>query len=414
MSRTLPDDSALTKLEEALASGALPVHARKAGRRLLDRLQSPVSCIILGPQNSGKSKLLNLLAGMAIVPDSARFPILELAWAETSRTTFTKHDGTTVVLDGVVLDAPSVEAVTSVKIEADLPVLKRLGLIEVGLSGSATEQSATVDWAIGQADMVLWCTQEFSPQEQELWARVPDALKDHGFLVLTKADVLMAQGILTQRLQSVQDVAADEFHSVFPIATLQAIDAKDKDATAGASALAASGGKALIAAVLRQVEQGRGADMDGILVFLARHGPKAPRKPKVAGATPPVHGANETTASAPDNDVAANAPSTAELASAALDYLKGRASGLGKISPDPSALNPKDVLNHCGETANGLADIVADQVTSDPVLVELQENLLDAAELLLLMEMENGVSPAADAVTVLLQVRRGLEYRLAA
>lgn len=414
MNPTPADDSPLTRLEQALVSGGLPGHARKAGQRLLDRLKSPVSCVILGPQDSGKSTLLNFLAGKAVVPKDACFPILELAWGDSTRTIFTSKDGATTVLEGVAPDAPSGEVPASVKIETDLPILKRLSLFEVNLSGPATRQSTAFDWAIGQADMVLWCTQEFLPEEQNLWAGAPDALKDHGFLVLAKADLLVAQGILTQRIASVQDVAADEFHSVFPIATFQAIDAAKQDTQVGVSALKASGGSALLAAVLRLAGQGRGADMDSALAFLSRHGRKTP--PKQDGATKIQHAdlAAVTTQQEAGKGVEGAAISAADLATTALEYLNCRASELRGISADPSHPDPSVILNYCGETANGLADLVAEQDIADPALVELQEDLLDAAELLLLMETESGINPAADAVTLLLQVRRGLEYRLAA
>jgi len=410
MNHSPAENTALTKLEQALAAGTLPIHARKAGQRLLDRVTSPVNCVVMGLQNSGKSTLLNFLLGQAVVPETIDTPILELAWAEASRTIVTKTDGATTVLQGRGTMDASMKAIASVKIEADMPILKRLNLFEVGLVGSAADQMAAVEWAIGRADIVLWCTQEFLPREQKLWARVPDAVKDHGFLVLTKADMLAAQGALVQTIASVQDVAADEFHSVFPIATIQAIDAAKKGSEAGAPALKASGGSALMSAALKLAGQGRSADMDSALVFLDRHMRKASAK-KAGTASAPGEG---RVAVAAENDADAQPMLSVDLAVAALEYLKGRASGLASISAGPADPNPSDILNYCGETANGLADIVAEQNAGDPAIAELHDVLLDAAELLLLMEMESGLGPAADAVTVLLQARRGLEYRTAA
>ena len=45
---------------------------------------------------------------------------------------------------------------------------------------------------------------------------------------------------------------------------------------------------------------------------------------------------------------------------------------------------------------------------------DVEELILDAADVILLMQSEDGEVPAADAVTLLLQLRRELEARLAA
>ena len=414
MSATPPQNLALESLEVALATDALPVHARKAAQRLLVRLNAPVRCVILGLPNSGKSKLLNLLAGSDVIPDGFRLPLVELCWAETQRTTYVTDDASTIVHDGLNFDAASIKAAKSVRIEANLPMLKRLNLIEVGLNGTYTENAEAVDWACGQADIMLWCSQEFSPREEDLWAKVSDALKDHSLLVLTKADLSLARGTLSRSIQSAQDNAADDFHSIFPVATLQAIRAMKDDSKTENPALVASGGKTLIAAVMRQAQQGRIADMDSVFVFLNRHGPKSKRKPKSPGREPAQGIRNDVTGKSVDKNTALPGSSLSELASAALVYLGTRASGLNGMVASSASPDPSQVLKHCGESANGLADIVADQDASDPALAGLIEELLDAAELLLLMEMEAGKGPAADAVTVLLQVRRGLECRLAA
>lgn len=414
MSATTPENLALESLEVALATDALPVHARKAAQRLLVRLKAPVRCVIIGLPNSGKSKLLNLLAGRDVIPDGFRLPLIELCWAGTPRTTYIKDDASTIVHDGLNFDAASIKAAKSVRIEANLPMLKRLNLIEVGLNGSDAEIAESVDWACGQADIMLWCSQEFSPRELDLWAEVSDTLKDHSLLVLTKADLSLAQGRLNRSIQSAQDNAADEFHSIFPVATLQALRAMKEDSNTENPALVASGGKTLIAAVMRQAQQGRIADMDSVFVFLNRHVPKSKGRSKSPGREPAQGIRKDLNGEAADKNPALARSSISELASAALDYLGARASELNGMVISSASPDPSQVLKHCGESANGLADIVADRDASDPAVAGLMEQILDAAELLLLMEMEAGNGPAADAVTVLLQVRRGLEYQLAA
>ncbi len=94
----------LNQLEKSLVSGNLSADAKQKGEHLLARLKSPVRTVILGLSGSGKSQLLNFLAGQCIVPNDTALPSLELSWAEQSRTIVTQVDGTVESHEGIVLE----------------------------------------------------------------------------------------------------------------------------------------------------------------------------------------------------------------------------------------------------------------------------------------------------------------------
>ena len=404
----------LNQLEKSLVSGNLSADAKQKGEYLLARLKSPVRTVILGLSGSGKSQLLNFLAGRRIVLSDAALPPLELSWAEQSRTIVTRNDGTLETRDGIILEELAGTDAEFVKIEAALPILEQISLLEVGVHGSIDSQTDTIDWAIGRADIILWCSQDFGAEERELWSRVPDALKDHSFLVLTKADAVSSPGDLQTKISDLQDVVAEEFHSLFPLATLQAISASQQDGAIDKSVLSASGGAALIAAILRQVELGRQADIDGVFLFLNRYGlissaltrPAQNKTTDVAAAGNDARLINEG-----DDSIRL---STSDLFSSALDYLRERAADLTDIQPESGLENSSDILKHCTETAINLADIFVEDDYRTPGPSEFQDVLAEATDMVLLMWLEDGDGAAADAVTMLLQLRRDIEMNIAA
>ena len=71
-------------------------------------------------------------------------------------------------------------------------------------------------------------------------------------------------------------------------------------------------------------------------------------------------------------------------------------------------------MEHCAATTNHLADIFTeeDYIAADPP--EFQGDLVEAVDMTLLMQLEGGEGPAADAVTLLLQLQRDIEMNIAA
>ena len=58
---------------------------------------------------------------------------------------------------------------------------------------------------------------------------MPDALKDHALLMVTRLDVLQSEGVVEEVSASIQAAAAGEFNRIIPIATRNAIAARVDD-----------------------------------------------------------------------------------------------------------------------------------------------------------------------------------------
>ena len=399
-------ESVRPHLEAALALPSLPARAALAGQQLLARLTSPIRVAILGHPGSGKSQLLNLIAGERIVPAATKLPSIELRFGPERRLSLVDAEDQETPGSFDDLARLGRDDARLVRIEAPLPILSTLTLIEVATEGTAEEERAGVQWAAARADVVIWCSQAFTPAERWLWSAMPERLKDHGFLVLTKADELIREGTLTRRIADLDDIVAEEFHSLVPVATLQGLTALCAPEGTDREALAASGAEALISALLAHVEQGRRADLDAALLFLSRFGGGAPVAtasepapismpasapvPPVTTEPPPV--------AAPLVPVAGGAP---ETLGHALDILTGCAGTLrDRLGKDG---HTDHILEGCAQAAQAVAD------TLDPAFSPaLHDEAMEVAEMLVLYGLERSETAAADAVTLLLQLKRDL------
>lgn len=406
------------RLEHALGAGRLPDTAARRGAQLLARLKSPVSVVVIGRPGAGKSSLINMLLGTNAIPETRDLPVLEIAAGAMTRTLCTLGDGSQVAAEGVVLDAGVPEDAALVRIELAVPVLERMTLTEIRLAGSLDACRAAVDLAVERADMVLWCSQDFDDGERALWAGVPDDLKDHSFLVLTKADRLLMQGTLNDRLAGLEPVVAEEFYSLYPVATLQAIAARIGAPGENPALWKASGGRALALAVAKEVETGRSADADSALLFLTRFGARdgalETASPAAASAGAPDRPAREAVAPPPgagaDTPPAPAAPATGgdHGLGPALSFLASRTGAMARDLPDDADGLQQFVLDHCLETATGLSDMLASVTAHDPVAADLQADAAEGMDMMLLLQLEQSSDAAEDAVTLLLQMKKEL------
>jgi hypothetical protein len=104
----------------------------------------------------------------------------------------------------------------------------------------------------------------------------------------------------------------------------------------------------------------------------------------------------------------------ADVPRQALDYLRLRAHDLSDALPKFGPAPGTGVLGHCLETMEQLIERVSAPEDMDVDSADVEELVLETADVIMLLQSETGEAPAADAVTLLLQLRRELEARLAA
>ncbi len=433
MKDNVGDDTVVDRLRGALDADLLPKAARDYAKHLLNRLSQPVRVSVLGLPGAGKSELVNMVLGRRLLPKDAKLPTTELVWGDAEAMTVTSVDGGVKRVDGIDLSSISGSNAAFLRLELPVDILKRINLLEVVAEDSDDEIKSAIDWAVRRTDIALWCSQAFGIDEQTIWRRVPDSLKDHAFLVLTKADILSAEKLLSKRVADLESIVAEEFHSLFAVATLQAIRAYGAGGVDEAL-FHASGGGAMTSEVLRHAERGRRADFDSAHMFLARYqvrnvpvsapteAPKpAPASERPVSARPlsvvpePVEAPVEAKPAA----AAAPVPNTpkvqnVELFTNAARFLKRRGDSLAEATENLSEGNSKGLVDQCVDAVEYLVDMFSQDETGCDAADAYIDELAEASDMMVLMQVEDGDAPAADAVTLLLQLRRDIEMQLAA
>ena len=456
-----------TALSDALGSGGLPPNLQPNAEAMLAKLNKPVRVTVMGLPNTGKSQLLNLLAGEIVIPEGVHLPTTQLVFGETTQSKCTMPDGTVQVLDHCDANAIAQMGPVFVQLELPLAALKRISILEVVASDDHIDQQRAMQWATKRTDVALWCTHTFNIPEQTLWGAVPDIIKDHGFMVVTKADILNRNDLLDSTLANVKNVAEHEFNQILPISTLSALGARSASGQIDKDALRRAGGLALISAILRQVELGQQATVDQATVLLRQLAsakaatPKkiesAAEKSKVRTHPIPVEDAKPAavpvpeTKAAPEPEIALEpkvspkpnkkadkavgdefpAPlpprkkskvvipklkeGSRDAVKEAIGHLTREGRALAKAVEAADTVPVAKVMSRSVENVQWLADHLQDNGESDDqVLDRARNSAIDAADLIQLMQLEKQESAVLDAVSLVVQLKHELEADLAA
>lgn len=441
-----------SELAQAVDSGLLPDSVHEKAAQLLTRLEEPVRVALMGMPGSGKSTLLNLLVGSNVLPEGIELPTMQLSFGKTEQAICTLPDGTKQHLSGVGAHEVAALAPVFVEMQMPLPALTKISVLEVCAPADPTAIHRATQWASKRCDVALWCTQSFSEPEQRIWAQMPDLIKDHAFLMVTKADELQANGMLDEVLSTIRAVATDEFNQILPISTISAIRARKTDGTVDKNQMRNSGGLALIQAVLKQVEQGRQSAVDLADVLLHQHAEvlaqlKEPTatahepEPEVETQAPAAEIAQETSPATPIAAAEAEMPSgvarlktiaaarakaekpvpeglkpaTRDAYQQVIAYIEDQSRDLVKTLGDMGDDAPTQVMDLTVEHIQWLSEYLNENGDdADLALQRARDTAFDAADLVQLMQMEKRDSAALEAVSLMLQIKRELQADLAA
>ena len=415
-------DTVLDGLQRLAWNDGVPAATQDRAKALLQRLDQSVRVAILGLPQSGKSTLVNVFLGEELLPRDLMLPPVEFRYGDTELLRVTEAQGEITVIEGLDFTALSDDCLY-IQAEAPAPVLKEISLLEVAAEGTGEEQENALRWAARRADITVWCSQEYARVERLLWASAPEKMKDHGFLAITKADLFGDAEDVSSRMAVFKAVAEAEFLDIFPSASEAALAAR----TSGdAKAWEASSANAMLRAVLGHAESGRRADLDAAHVFVLRHEdlvsslPEATRpefsaEPRAATSKPITPTPEPEVVAAPEPEAEPETDAALlEACAEGAQYLRARA---GEISGAVVDLNEDDaaehVLSECMETVEQLQELMDASSADQPEWETLKDEVSAANDMIVLMQLERGTEPAADAVTLLLQLRRSLDAKAA-
>ncbi|MGB7271103.1 MAG: hypothetical protein WBC90_16450 [Albidovulum sp.] len=412
-------DTTVQALDRAISSGAIPAKLQEQAKAVLAGMTKPVRLTVFGLPGSGKSSLMNLLLGKEVFAHGDRLPTTQITWGDVSKSTCTMADGSTHEHDHFDTAKIASTAPIFIQTQMPLPALGKISLMEVVANGSPAELARALAWASNKTDVALWCSQSFGQTEQQLWDAAPDKMKDHAFLLLTKADVLSASGSLNNTLSDVRDQSADQFKEILAIATLDAIAARGADGRIDKEKMTASGGRALIAAILHEVELGRQAAKDQAELLLNRYPPA-----EAASAAAPAQQADQPaqTDASPQDPVPQDSaepvtlhPATRAAYEDAVERLSQTGQRFAEDLANTGTVDATRLMDETVSSVQWLCDYLSENgEAGDPALIQMRNTAFDAADLMQLMQMENETTAVTESLSVVIQLKREMEAGLAA
>ncbi|MFY0619939.1 hypothetical protein [Shimia sp.] len=392
-------DQIIGQLHSALESGRLPKRQKAMGTQVLDHLSEAVRVVVLGRPRSGKSSLINMMIGAEIICPPRDVETTEVVYGKSPQITLFWPDGTSQCVTGSSLENQAYAGANRVKYELPLEALQTQSYYEVAQPYDARQQQKLLTDALQKGQIFVWCSEEFDRAEQDIWESVPDEVKDHSFLALTKADRQIMIGDLSERIAALTAVVADGFLDLHPIATLHAIKARVSQGSQN-DLWDASGGRELVEAIQAQVIRGRAAALDQAALLLAQLGDavEAARSREI----PNTFSRNDAPPQTPATQADVLDQLQSHLQTAAKEMLADL--DAGRI-PDADGL-----LERCASTVSTLTQSLASFDQSECV-AELLEDAQDGEETLMLLQVEKSPEAAEDSVILLLQLKKEIGAR---
>jgi len=420
VSKAVSEATVQERLEFAIVEGLLPDAVANSAMLILGRLEGPLRIALLGMPQSGKSTVLNLLAGQNVIPENTqKLPTLLVETGPVSQMDCILPGGNRTLVPGTDLAGLKELNPQFISLETDLPALSKISLLEVALPDTLIEQRKAINWACKRIDVVIWCTTEFSEQEQDLWFEVPDHLMDHGLLLMTKTDILSGKADIKNRITSLKSSFNEDFLRIAPLSAKSALDVRDAEGKLDLAAFKATGATVLISEIKALIESGyREAEGHGrhILTKYCGHIDFSEleyaddadlEETETASKDIPTKSAEKSKPAENQNLSSLDR----EMLDKSLAKIKDCEASLTNLFQQTDELSVDQVLDICEETIDGVAVIL--KGAEQPLIAEIRSRAFEIQDSIVLMKSEQDESCADNAVTLALQLRRDIETVLA-
>ncbi|RYH11261.1 GTPase [Tropicimonas sp. IMCC6043] len=187
---------------------------------------------LMGEFSAGKSTLANLLLEADKSPVRVTATQMPPIWYTYGFGAPIRVDlsGTPTTLSEEHLSSVQVDDTAYVLIRLQADVLQLMDIVD--MPGISDPNLTPESWqrTIPFADAVIWCshaTQAWRQSEAATWRDLPDDLREHGLLLLTRFDKLLTEHDGQRVLARVRAETDGLFQGVFPISLLDAARAGD-------------------------------------------------------------------------------------------------------------------------------------------------------------------------------------------
>jgi hypothetical protein len=185
---------------------------------------------LMGEFSAGKSTLSNLLLGARPLPEKVTATRLSPVWMSygTQSPYRVDMDGTTEPVSIARLEDIPVNETRCIRLFMECDILDVCDLIDFPGISDPNMSSEVWERMLTEVDAVIWCThatQAWRQSEAAVWDTMPDAVRDHSILLITRYDKLISDKDRRRVFQRVRRETDGQFAATFPISLLQALQA---------------------------------------------------------------------------------------------------------------------------------------------------------------------------------------------
>ncbi|MDX8352632.1 dynamin family protein [Cognatiyoonia sp. IB215182] len=190
---------------------------------------------LMGEFSAGKSTLSNLLMGARPLPEKVTATRLSPVWMSQGSDTPYRIDvdGTTEPITLDQLESVPVEETFAIRLFLDVDILSVCDLIDFPGISDPNMSSEVWERVLPEVDAVIWCThatQAWRQSEAAVWENMPNAVREHSILLITRFDKLTTERDKTRVIKRVTRETEGQFSGIYPVSLLQAIAAgEDQD-----------------------------------------------------------------------------------------------------------------------------------------------------------------------------------------
>ncbi|MEJ6402969.1 dynamin family protein [Yoonia sp. 2307UL14-13] len=187
---------------------------------------------LMGEFSAGKSTLSNLLLGARPLPEKVTATRLSPVWMSYGNQSPYREDvdGTTEPVSLDRLEGIPVEETRFIRLFMEADILDVIDLIDFPGISDPNMDSDVWERVLPEVDAVIWCThatQAWRQSEAAVWENMPDAVREHSILLITRYDKLTTVNDRRRVFKRVRRETNGQFGGTFPISLLQALEAGD-------------------------------------------------------------------------------------------------------------------------------------------------------------------------------------------
>lgn len=185
---------------------------------------------LMGEFSAGKSTLSNLLLGARPLPEKVTATRVSPVWMSHGADAPYRVDidGSTEPVSLDHLEEIPVNETRMIRMFMQADILEVCDLIDFPGISDPNMSSSVWERMLTEVDAVIWCThatQAWRQSEAAVWDTIPDMVRKHSILLITRFDKLTTDNDRRRVFKRVLRETKDLFGGTFPISLIQALEA---------------------------------------------------------------------------------------------------------------------------------------------------------------------------------------------